>query len=358
MFPPVPSHAGCRGNAKRGNPSVGQFATWGYQGQINIKSSQIDGALTNFPVLLDSAILSLLPYDIWSFALNGGGDLRFSSDIQGANRLACEIVTFNTATNTAEIYVNVPSVSSVIDTPIYIFYGKAGVSQPAVSAAYGRNATWNSDFLFVGHMDSGQDSTGKTTYMGGSASIVAGKVGQASDFDGSSNYYDYNNLSGPAGTAATWEFWTNFDGLAIGTRQSIMSTDTDPNSFHINQPLSGSNCDIYLNPPNTLISSSWNYTASTWQHTSIGVDTVAGDLVFRLNYSTVSSPGVSTGFNLELNQSPVIGAWYDGGFQRYLNGRIDELRLSKVFRALEWRKASYINQNLTTDFLEIKNFIS
>lgn len=347
-----------RGNAKRGNPSSGQFSTWNYQGQINIKASQVDGALTNFPVLLDETILSLLPYDIWSSALNGGGDLRFSSDIQGANRLACEIVTFNTATNTAEIYVNIPSVSSVIDTPIYIFYGKTGVSQPAVGAAYGRNATWNSDFLFVNHMNSGQDSTGKTTYSGGSASIVAGKVGQASDFNGSSNYYDYNNLSGPAGTESTWEFWTNFDALATGTLQSIMSTDGDPNSFHVEQQAFGSNVGIYLNPPTTLPASSWNYTGSTWQHTSIAVETVTGNCTFRLNYSTAHNPGCGTGFNLQIDKSPVVGAWYNGSFQRYLNGRIDELRLSKVYRAPEWRKASYINQNLTTDFLEVQNFIS
>lgn len=343
---------------KRGNGSTGQFRSWQIRGQINIKSSQVDGTLTNYPVLIDEAILNSLPFDIWSIALNGGGDLRFSSDRNGDNRLACEVVTFNTATQVAEIHVNVPSVSPTVDTPIYIFYGKAGVAQPASGAAFGRNATWNSDYIFVNHMDGSTDSTGNTAVQSFAGTVVNGKVGQAVDFNGTSDVIDYFALPGPAGNEATFEFWTDFDALATGTLQAICSTDTNTNAFQVNQRNANNGCGFFGDPPTTVVQSSWNYTLNTWQHSSLLVDSNMPQVTFRLNFSTVSTPAFANVL-LDLDGNFTIGAYWDGATMgRFLDGTIDELRISKVLRSLAWRKASYINQNLTTDFLQTQSIIS
>lgn len=343
-----------RSSAGRGNGSAGQFASWAKRNQINTLAAQVDANLVNFPVFLNETILNNLPDDIWSIAQNGGGDLRFSSDEQGANRLPCEVVTFNTSTQVAEIHVKIPAINSVINTPLYIFYGKSGVSQPVVTDTYGRNAVWDSDFLFVGHLGNGTDSTGKTSLQGGSATTVSGQVGQAADFNGSSDKYDYSTLAGPAGQLATFEFWTNFDVLGTGTFQAIVNAD-GPADFHVEQNAFDSKVGYYNN--SVLGVSTWDYTQNTWQHTSIAVDASIPQATFRLNYATINNAACS-GSNVPLSAGIVVGAWFNGSFQRFLNGTLDELRISKVYRVVAWRKASYINQNLTTDFLQAQSFIT
>ncbi|WP_372899169.1 hypothetical protein, partial [Stieleria sp.] len=56
-------------------------------------------------------------------ALNGGGDIRFSSDSAGTSQLPCEVVSFVTdndpANGTAQVWVKVPAAASV-----WVWYGK------------------------------------------------------------------------------------------------------------------------------------------------------------------------------------------------------------------------------------------
>ena len=88
----------------------------------------------------------------------GGGDLRFSSDEAGTTQLACEVVTFTKATGDV-VWVKVPSVAT--GALIYVWGDNTGATQPAVGAAFGRNAVW-SDYAAVLHLNntSWTDSTG------------------------------------------------------------------------------------------------------------------------------------------------------------------------------------------------------
>jgi len=93
---------------------------------------------------------------------SGGGDLRFSSDEAGTTQLACEVVTFTKATGDV-VWVKVPSVTT--GALIYVWGDNTGASQPAVGAAFGRNATW-SDYALRNHFSTASpliDSTGLAT---------------------------------------------------------------------------------------------------------------------------------------------------------------------------------------------------
>ena len=86
-------------------------------------------------------------------ALNGGGDLRFSTDINGANQLPLEVVSFVTnatpSSRSCQLWVRFPTYASGT-REVYMFYSKAGESQPAVGAAFGRNAVYqNEDRRFL-----------------------------------------------------------------------------------------------------------------------------------------------------------------------------------------------------------------
>lgn len=123
---------------------------WQHFAAITIHADKVAGTagLAGFPVLLTAANLPADMFDADGAgpALNGGGDVRFSSDSAGAAQLACEIVEFvtdpNPANGSAIIWVKVPSLSASVDTTIYVWYSKTGESQPAITDPFGRNAVW------------------------------------------------------------------------------------------------------------------------------------------------------------------------------------------------------------------------
>ena len=100
-------------------------------------------------------------------ALNGGGDLRFSTDNAGTNQLSCEVVSFVTSatpgSRDCQIYVRFDSYASAT-RDVWMFYSKTGETQPAVGAAFGRNAVWVDEHIAL-HLESFStvDSTGNTT---------------------------------------------------------------------------------------------------------------------------------------------------------------------------------------------------
>tara|TARA_R110002096_G_scaffold416576_2_gene619334 strand:+ start:157158 stop:157517 length:360 start_codon:yes stop_codon:yes gene_type:complete len=99
---------------------------WGRKQKITIQSSQVSGigSHVDFPLLVTLDHLNSEIVDTGSnSALNGGGDIRFSSDSAGTVQLACEIVSFVTNASEpnrkCEIWVKVSSVSTSVNTDIF-----------------------------------------------------------------------------------------------------------------------------------------------------------------------------------------------------------------------------------------------
>ncbi|BDW93352.1 hypothetical protein MACH07_21840 [Flagellimonas marinaquae] len=160
------------------------FTGWNRKQPITIQSAQVSGSsdLTNYRVLITLDHLNSEIVDGGTYsALNGGGDIRFSSDAAGNNPLPIEVVEFVTSATPAnrkcQIWVKVPNVSASSNTTIYIWYNKTGEVQPTPSATYGSQAIW-SNYHFVSHdglYDSASDqyltvngvpTTGTTPYGG------------------------------------------------------------------------------------------------------------------------------------------------------------------------------------------------
>ena len=120
---------------------MGLFDAWGRTHPITIDNTKVigSGSHTSFPVLITLDDLDSEVTDAGSnSALNGGGDIRFTSDEAGATWLNLDVVEFVTnatpSSQRCEMWVKVPSISTSADTTIYIWYNKTGESQPAVLA--------------------------------------------------------------------------------------------------------------------------------------------------------------------------------------------------------------------------------
>lgn len=350
-----------RNSAKRGNPSSGQFATWAREAQLDIQASQVPSLQTNHPILLDE---NVLPSDIWATALNGGGDLRFASDYQGANRLSCEIVNFDTVLQRAEIWVLMPSISSVINTPIYIFYGKAGQSQPAAAAAFGKYATWaSSNLLAVYHLQgNGNDATSNQTNSvgggGNNPSYNTYKLGQYATFNGVDQGLDYNKLPAVTSNTFTFSAWARPHTVPSGSVRSIFShEESTPNgNLHIEQ---GTTNDLLCAIQGIGFKvSSWTFTINSWQHIAITYNNPGNSVKFYKNVSTVSSQAW-TGQAVDFDCKDInIGTWWNPfAFSRHFDGDLDELRIYTDEKDANFLTVEYNNQNSISSFINVNSYV-
>jgi hypothetical protein len=190
-------------------------STWG-QGRL-LTGLSPGSSLSGFTAVITKDNLPTSALDAGSLScLNGGGDWRFSTDINGSTQLDCEIVTCvtnATASSTKFIaWVRFPTYASGT-REVYAFWNKAGQSQPAANAAYGSEAVWQ-DFRNNYHFNSAGvlvDSTGNHNLTQfGSPTSVTGQVGDATYSGGNySNRFEAVGDKGIQGnTARTVSLWS------------------------------------------------------------------------------------------------------------------------------------------------------
>lgn len=212
---------------------------WGRKCKLTIPASKVDANLTDSPVLLTEDVLPEEMFDADGDhpALNGGGDLRFSADVAGSTRLACEVVSFVTdndpANGSAQIRVKIPSVSSSVNTDIYVWWEKAGETQPPRADTYGSDNAWKNTLKGVYHLEENSgdaiDSTGNAndlTPIGTLPNQINAKIGKGQSFDGTNDYYvrgaayadDFDPGNSPLFTISVWvkhNLGGDYDGLAV-----------------------------------------------------------------------------------------------------------------------------------------------
>lgn len=340
---------------------------------LTIQSSEVPGNLSNYPVLFteDNLPSEMFDADGSYPALSGGGDIRFSSDADGSTQLACEVVTFTTdndpANGVAEIYVKVPSVSSSVDTDIYVWYNKSGESQPAETDTYGKHNVWDSDYQLVMHMndettstllDSTSNSHDATKKAANEPVEATGVIGEGQDFDGTNDY---------AATASANDSLNIIDTLTIEAiiKPSKLINSSNPGYVTIvsRQQEPTSSLDSYalhINPSGKLHFASYGgniqgtqvswasgtayHIAGTYNSTGLIGNLYVDGVVETL---TVDNYDAMAGGTNALS----IGANDYSTAAQCFPGIIDELRISDVIRSADWLETSYNNQDNPATFI-------
>jgi hypothetical protein len=355
---------------------------WAHRAALILDQTKIDADLTNWTLVFDQSFLSELtqvdgPLDADGLrpSLNGGGDIRFSSDAAGATRLACDIrtwVTNNTpASATCEVAVNITSVSSSVDTTIYMWWGKAAETQPAVSDTYGQYNAYDSSTVAVYPFTEASitfynrksNSYHLDGDLGTSASATAG-IGTMIETDGSTDLAYSSNRITPLESAsnATMEYLAKRENKdSNSTLCGTQGYESERLKFAM---LWYSATDkVYTAIPNSagvsLGVSDSAYDSSALTHMACRYDGTQGTATNRqktyLNATeiaqTVSGQPYASTLNSE--QRVIIGGdWVDAAsdYRRWA-GRHDELRFSNITRSVEWLKANYNNQCEVSGFL-------
>jgi len=343
-------------------------AGWNRRCELVIQSSEVSSALTDFPLLLTEYTLpsEMFDADGSNPAQNGGGDIRFSSDAAGTNQLPCEIVSFVTdndpSNGTAEIWVKVPSVSSVSNTSIYVWYNTSGTdSQPAVTDTYGRNAVW-SDYAVVEHGSDAAvhtDSTGNHSWsVSGTPTTTTGKIGEALVIDSATDGLTaspHADLDAAVNGDFTAQVWFEYTGInhggtatflhqsalasrwwAFGVRTDFFSAALDDNSSQAN---ADSSFDIDTDG-----------SGGTFRLAHYVVDKDTG-ISFYVDGSLDSSDPATVSGDLSSANDLEIGTEAPDGFDYIEPAHLDEIRLRSGLLSSAWIAAENTNQDTPFNFV-------
>lgn len=325
-----------------------------YRQSITIDHNFIDSDLSDFPILVN------LSNNIVSIADNPGGNEYLGFYDGSCNELSHEIDYWDNSSY-ALVWVNVTSISSSVDTVLYVYYGGTGVVENPTG-------TWDSNFVFVSHMndlttssieDSTSNSNDGTKTGANNPNEVSGSIGYAQDFDGNdridlgsdSSLNDFENM--------TIYAHVNMDSGETAYNTILARYDDADNYFYyrINDDpgVYDYRQEVYtrkdaVGTGSTSTDSLFNH--SEWVHLNLIMQNTSGnDRSFWLNEILKN----------DIDEDKVIATggttWIGdrGTGDRYFNGLIDEIRISNIARSQAWINATYDTINQTTGMISFSN---
>jgi hypothetical protein len=309
-----------------------------YQALITFTNYNRAEVLTNFPVL---AVLgtNVSGFDYGSFLSPTGADLRFTT-VDGVTPLNYEVEQWNPAGNSF-FWVQVPQFSNGVS--ILAKWRDPANASPFPSTTNG--ATWSGGFLGVWHLTetNGPHYDSAFNYPTSRWTSVAQQGTAEGIASGCDNFLaaQSNHVSLPdLGTqsAVTVECWANLNGTPGGADIGLVSSDpwsAGITHFKVNssfQVKAGTyNSGSVLSPANLVVSGDWFHAA--YSVTDAGTN----GLKLYVNGALIGSAAGATNNNLtDVN----LAREYNG---RYLNGRLDEVRISSVARSSNWLWATWLN---------------
>lgn len=319
-----------------------------FRKRITIDKTKVSGAQVNFPFLY-----SVIDADLASCMANGNDIIFTASD--GITKLDHEIELFTVASGTLIAWVRIPSLSASVNTELYIYY-----EQPSASSQQNPTGVWDSNFLLVAHMNDLTTSTVKdsTTYnrtltkrAANEPVEIDAKVGKGQDFDGSNDYIaTANNPFTQAELAGgfTYESWTNFD--VVTGAGYIMSLEEKAYLYRTGTLMqtyfSTAAGDKYVNSSGVLSSAGVPYrVALTWNTTTI------------TNYVNGVVRGTPTASGICLVDSATkplaFGIAASNLASEPLNGKQDEVRVSKIARSTGWLLTDTNTQSSPSTFFSV-----
>ncbi len=307
-----------------------------------------------------------------SLANSNGFDFIFTSDNAGTTPIAYERVIQDITTGAAELWVLIASLSSSVDTKIYLFYQNASTTTDQSNGT----AVWDSNYKVVTHFTQltgglpvnptivAEDSTsnGNGLLMRGAFGAVlgdSGKLGAAAEWNSVGDLFNSAPTGMPTGSSPrTLEIWINT--TVSGFRQTA-------------------NC-IGANATDQRFAIFLNDTPSTWtvEGTNVAASFPPAPGTFVWQHIVLTLPGGSTTFmgvlpyvNGVLQTLSNLGNWTDtvnttigeyrvGGlcgldrqFIIATGGRADESRVSDIARSADWISTEYNNQNTPNTFYSL-----
>lgn len=331
--------------------------TWSYRQKITIDHTKVPSTQTNFPVTI---VIDEGSNPIFGHARSDAYDTIFTAS-DALTKLEHEIEDYDETVGNkhAEFHVKIPSLSSSVDTEIYLYYGNASVESDPSSTS-----TWDSNFKLVHHLNDLTTSTTKDSTSNGhnatkraanEPSEASGKLGYCQSFDGTNDYEKITDVIITSPAALSISAWFNkpsdgpsyecalhhASGTTIGSSSYWLGVDINNNiTATIGASVGGIGWAAGATTTKAVYGD-WYHVMATWDGSVVKVY-VNG--VYNKQYNLGSYPNQTTPTR--------FGASSDGANYQF-RGRIEEVRISDTARSADWITATYNNQNSPSTFYEI-----
>jgi len=338
-------------------------SAWSSRKMITIDYTQVTATQSDFPVLISLASDTSLA----NSAQIDGDDILFTG-ADGISKLNHEIEKFDGDTGELVAWVKIPSISSTVDTDIYMYYGNSGAGNQ-------QNATfvWDSNYQMVQHLQetSGganaiQDSTSNTNHGTDTNTPTlgaTGKINSAIGFDGINDYINVAHNStidfdatdsftvevwikitdkGQTGTQ-NYQYFVDKRASAWGKGYQLYSEANNYARFLITDDVGS----IYLTDDVSLADGNWHYV--------VGVRDVSSDRLKLYLDGTEATANITdtTTSSLFNTDNLNLGRVKSDIGNREVKGVMDEIRISAAARSSSWIQASYNSQSTPSSFFTL-----
>jgi hypothetical protein len=343
---------------------------WAYRKNITINYEKVPSTQANFPVLVNLSSDNDLKYH----ARSDGHDIVFTDASVPPGTLSFERESYNPATGGLTAWVKVPEVRSLApNTTIYMYYGYP--SAPDMSHP---TDTWDSSYRGVWHLDEAvtdessagihYDSTSNANNgLQRNNSLVNGLVLGGQYFDkyreewiNVANSPTLNvtsqltleawvKLGIPNNTQPVGKILSRTDGCCAGWNFGYERNSTAGKLHLYNEIWNTSGNNHQFRYYGVFDQETWTHLVVTWQ--------TGGSIIEYVNGAAARS--MDAGPTIIKNTSSVLRIAAEGSstspFEWFLNGTIDEARISNTVRPPDWILAEYNNMKDPPRFYTISS---
>ncbi len=322
------------------------FAGFGYKRSITIDHTKCGSSnSTDFPVLVYISDATFKTVSNGGHVNNSSGDdIIFYSDSSGTTQIASEIDGYDGTNGVLYAWVKVATLSSSVDTVIYVFYGNASPPSRTTNP-------WNSNFVGVWHFGSSSslslnDSTSTgANFTNSGVSASTGKINGAGSYNGTSNYMyqtPATALKPSSLTVSMWIYDTNLT-VALPISMGVSGAAAQTYGYYF------STSNVYFNNNNFGAYATSSISSSTWTH-FVGTTSGSGTVYIYKNGSQTAGTAAAALNYTGVNQL-VFGA--SNVPSNYLPGSLDEVRIMNTVVSQDWVTAEYNNTNSPGTFFTI-----
>lgn len=326
------------------------------------------GALANFPFYFAGSAECATTAN-GGYSLSTGNDVVFSSDPDGQTTLSFKKVlgTYNSTTGAGVWWVNAGSgtsqLTSVSDAVVYVFVGKASVSDGSSTAAF------NSNYKLAADYPDGSSLTSPVADMtsGGNNGTVTGATATSGKIDGAAAVSSASHIidfgSGMTDLTSNWTVsgWFNRDSAAAADRFAIYSrwTNTTTNRQLFCYFNATSDNKIHVDIPFVVAlftSTSTFAPGSGWNH--YAVTRSGNNYSLYVNGNTTPEATVTDSSTQETGGNVTVGNWTFNLGGSLVKGAVGGTRTLNAAMSADWVATDYNTGNHgTSAFYSLGAFV-
>jgi 6-phosphogluconolactonase (cycloisomerase 2 family) len=365
----------CDGEVNTTEYHISDLSNWWsrsfhYRKLVTIDSSITGATLTNFPVLIYTASDA----DLAAHAQSDGDDIAFVLYSDNTTQLKHEIESFTKSTGSLSAWVNITSLSSTVDTKIWMYYGNT-----TCGSQQNKAGTWDKKYQMVQHLeetdiDGGagdiKDSTtyGKNCTTSGmdATDQVAGKIDGSFDHDGTNDYAwvlgtDEKLPNNGAITVSFWVYPHRLNQTICGFNEIHAAGTTYDRAFAIDGN-GKARWKVYTVTTTRVAASTTILKVNTWYYVTGVINTVSGNTIYINGTAENTNAAGVNGYNGYASPEFLVGNEYAGVDwptavpsskiqYAYFDGLIDEVRISNITRNTSYIYATYNTTNSPATYL-------